>query len=114
MTGLGGSGKRTLVRIRPSVGLVLASLVMSLAACEGQGEGERCNVENKDASGVSLDCQAPLVCRAAEDLGGETDYCCPVSNPTRPECIGSSGTGGAGGSGGSGGSPGGSGGAGGM
>jgi len=72
---------------------------LSTISCEGQGEGERCEHENGDQ-----DCQPPLVCKQGALLGGQTDYCCPPTGGTKPECIGSTNQGGGGsGGGGSGG-----------
>jgi hypothetical protein len=72
------------LRRRLLTAFAAASFALALCAsgCSGQGEGERCDI-NDDNTGDS-DCASGLQCYAAATLGGvaetdHTDLCCPIN-----------------------------------
>jgi hypothetical protein len=73
-----------------------ASVAVWVAACQGNGEGQRCST--LDDSGGDSDCASPLVCRTdlvPSQYDHTTDpsigVCCPPANgsiaPTTPVCM---------------------------
>jgi hypothetical protein len=97
----------------PKLFSILATLAVAGGAtalsqgCSDQAEGERCDRAAGDA-----DCQDGLVCTAKEELGTESDICCPPEGvaPTDLACAGgflneNGGGGAGGGSAGNGGAP---------
>lgn len=64
--------------------LVVAFLGIA-TACSNQGEGERCETQNRNED---CDTSAGLICYPANQLGSNSDRCCPAdrSKATHPVC----------------------------
>jgi hypothetical protein len=82
----GGSPRR---RVTIAVSLGVAFFVAVLAACSGQGEGERCEWNNNND-----DCSSGLICYKAEQLGASSDRCCPADRQTAAALVCKQGSGG--------------------
>lgn len=64
---------------------IIAAFVLIAAACSNQGEGERCEVDNRNED---CDTSAGLICYPAGQLNSSSDRCCPAdrSKATNPIC----------------------------
>ncbi|APR75310.1 Hypothetical protein A7982_00656 [Minicystis rosea] len=67
--------------------LLALALPVSLSpamGCNGQTEGQRCDPNNKDTDGVSLDCATGLTCNT--DQGAGIGFCCSP-NSANLACV---------------------------
>ncbi len=72
------------------VSALLCALSLSVVGCNGEGEGQPCDLNAGGTPSGTNDCQSPLVCTKAPNPATADGYrCCPstLSQATTPECT---------------------------